>query len=231
MKIYAISDQHGYLPDIPACDLLLVAGDNCPDYPGGAKERLGSGPQMDLQFDWFCREWIPWRQRQPATMCLFTHGNHDYWGERAHAIYGSRFALEDWGPDTVGVVDGPFEYAGLRIWLTPWSSQFRDWAFMADEDRLTQRYAHIPSGVDILVSHQPPAGCGGRFYDLATGKVEEIGSRALLEAIDRSTPHVVVCGHVHSGHGTYQHQGTRIYNVAIVDEAYQLVHQPTEIRL
>ena len=51
MRIVALSDQHGYLPEIPPCDLLIIAGDVCPD-------RFGPFVAMhnpDQQKSWFDR--------------------------------------------------------------------------------------------------------------------------------------------------------------------------------
>ena len=63
MRIVALSDQHGFLPDIPACDLLIVAGDVCPDR---------FGPFMAVhdphqQQAWFDSKIRPWMAAAPAT--------------------------------------------------------------------------------------------------------------------------------------------------------------------
>lgn len=248
MKVYALSDQHHHLHNVrvPECDLLLVGGDNFPDYPPGARDRVGSGPQTRRQLDYFTSEWLTWRAKQPAKNCVVCFGNHDYCGETLHANKESHVKLND---ATTSVVDGLVEVDGLKIWLTPWSSQFRDWAFMAEDWWLLDHYKAIPEGIDILVSHQPPKGYGdgASAYDLSTGKMQSLGSQALLETILRVKPKVVICGHIHSGHGMYHmdicdkhgvdakscechtfHQVT-VYNVALVNEQYEMVHQPTEI--
>lgn len=238
VRIVAISDQHGYLPDIPPCDMLIVAGDNCPDYPSGARERVGSGPQTARQMQWFKETWLPWRHKQPAEWCLLTWGNHDYCGQALHAREGADVWFDD---KTVAMVDDDIELdsgnaSGLRVWLTPWSSQFRDWAFMAEEDELEKKYATIPEGIDILVSHQPPKGYGDTMiYELNKGW-ELLGSVALLNAVQRVKPRVLICGHIHSGFGYGRMplgdgKVCDVYNVAHVDEQYKPVHQPTVIDL
>jgi len=68
MRIVALSDQHGFLPDVPPCDLLIVAGDVCPDR---------FGPFMAVhdpyqQQAWFDRTVRPWLAATPATHKLLT---------------------------------------------------------------------------------------------------------------------------------------------------------------
>ena len=227
MKIVAISDQHGFLPDIPACDLLIVAGDQCPDYPSGAMERVGSGPQIKNQRRWFETVWMTWRRKQPAALCLVTGGNHDY----ALEVLGEPRAQTPLGDNTVLCEDCLYRVGDLRVWLTPWSTQFRDWAFMATEEEVVQKYQAIPAGVDILVSHQPPAMVGDRFVDVKTKKVEHLGSKVLRAAIVRVQPKVVVCGHIHSGRGVGPIGPTQVYNVSILNERYEHVHPHTVIEL
>ncbi len=106
-----------------------------------------------------------------------------------------------------------------------------NWAFMKTPGELAEVYAAIPPGTDIVVSHQPPHGFGDRFVDVITGRIEHLGSRELLATIERVRPKMVVCGHIHDGHGRYIHGGVPIYNVSIVNEQYRHVYQPTVIEL
>jgi Icc-related predicted phosphoesterase len=94
---------------------------------------------------------------------------------------------------------------------------------------LASIYARIPVGVDILVSHQPPAGCGDSYPNLATGKSEHLGSQELADAIRRVRPQLVICGHLHGGYGLHYLDGIPVYNVSVVNEAYQLVNPVTLI--
>ena len=77
MRIVALSDQHGFLPDVPPCDIVIVAGDVCPDR---------FGPFMAVhdphqQQAWFDRTGRPWPAATPATHKLLTWGNHDWCGQ------------------------------------------------------------------------------------------------------------------------------------------------------
>jgi hypothetical protein len=97
---------------------------------------------------------------------------------------------------------------------------------MDSEAGLATRYELIPADTDIIVSHGPPHTCG----DL-TLSGSHVGSKALLAAIERVRPKAVFCGHIHEAAGAYERCGhghrTPVYNVSVVDECYQMVHEPT----
>jgi Icc-related predicted phosphoesterase len=105
------------------------------------------------------------------------------------------------------------------------------WAFMKAPHDLERVYAAIPASVDILVSHQPPLSYGDDTLDVRSGRVDHVGSRELLGAIERVRPALVICGHMHRGFGQYEHRGIPIYNVSVVDEGYRLANPPTVIDL
>jgi hypothetical protein len=228
MRIVALSDQHGFLPDIPPCDLLIVAGDQCPDGFGGRFAREDGGKQ---QAEWFMDVWGAWRRAQPAKFCVGGFGNHDYCGERLTlpSNGGPRLSFDH--GETVFLVDEGIEIAGLKIWCTPWSSQFRDWAFMQSEDALAELYKKIPAGLDILVSHQPVFGkCD------VDDSGNRLGSKALLQAVQEKAPRALVCGHIHGGHGrasllANNDHVVAIYNVAVMNERYHPQWEPTAIIL
>jgi Icc-related predicted phosphoesterase len=227
MRIAALSDLHGFLPTVPECDLLLVAGDLCVDQIGKSHAAVAH----DQQERWFDRYVRPWFLQAPAAHKVMTWGNHDWCGEDGD------FAADVPGRARPGelqiVVDGETSVprvdtnGSLRIWATPWSNAFMDWAFMKTPEDLAEIYALIPEGIDILVSHQPPFGYGDFSVPRGAGQSEHSGSRELLAAITRVRPRLVVCGHIHEGHGRYEYDGIPIYNVSVVDEQFRGGHEPT----
>jgi predicted phosphodiesterase len=202
MIICAFSDQHGHLDfELPEADLYLHGGDVCPDFAA----------MPALQSKWINHEFVPWLRGKPF---YGTWGNHDFLSRYDR---GDFFRVDDW-----------IKVKNLKIWFSPWSNTFGGWAWMRSPKELEGLYSHIPTDVDILVTHQPPYGYGDKVERLLDPSEDpHVGSKELLAVIDTIQPKVVICGHIHSGHGAYQRGDTRIYNVSIVNEAYNRVYSPT----
>jgi hypothetical protein len=146
MRIVALSDQHGFLPDVPPCDLVIVAGDVCPDR---------FGPFMAVhdpyqQQAWFDRTVRPWLAATPATHKLLTWGNHDWCGQMcsfdsdtpAHAQSTDLQILVDEGTTVASARGASRE---MSVWATPWSNLFMWWAFMKRPSDLERVYAATPT--------------------------------------------------------------------------------------
>jgi Icc-related predicted phosphoesterase len=229
MRLAAVSDLHGQLPVIPPCDLLIVAGDVCPD----AVDRQPSWEAPELQKAWFDREVRAWLAAAPAAHKILTWGNHDTCGARCDFAADDPDVADSRALQIVNTRATSITHGDRRISLfaSPWCNPCGMWVFWQQRPELARIYDTIPDGIDILVSHQPPYGyCDGAF-EWGTDRVNPSGSRELLAAIDRVKPKVVICGHIHEGHGFAERNGTRIFNVSVVDEHYRLVHPVTMIDL
>lgn len=227
MRLACISDTHGELEkvSIPACDILLHAGDVCPDVYHG----LWTRHHPILCVDWMREQWLPWITPMLddgwVRHVVLTWGNHD-WTQMYGDTRDRQSSAWDFLPENVHVVvDREVNIDGVRIWGTPWSNEFNGWAWMKPREKLYRVYDQIPFGVDVILSHQPPRGYGGRVG------FEELGSEELLYRVEHVTPQLVVCGHIHAGHGEYTLGSTKILNAAVVNEKYQVVHPATEVEL
>src|SRR5262245_9140642 len=210
MRIVALSDLHGHLPEIPPCDLLLIAGDICPDII----DRVPVYLEPERQARWFDKCFRPWLAAAPARYRVATWGNHDWCGEVCD------FTADGPGSASLSLTrlvllnDEKVRVQELTVWGSPWSRTFGEWAFMRSPSELEAIYARIPAGIDILMSHQPPYGYGD-VPGSESGREEHAGSKELLATIERVRPKLVVCGHIHEGYGRYEHDGIPILNVSV----------------
>ena len=94
----------------------------------------------------------------------------------AHVLHG----------EVVPLAGVPFYGIGGGIPVTP----FGEWSFAQTDDEAEVMLQGCPMD-GVLVSHSPPYG----HVDEAGG--QHLGSHAVLDAIERATPRLVVCGHIH----------------------------------
>jgi hypothetical protein len=224
MNVVAMSDLHGLLPDVPECDLLLLAGDLTPcrvtsHFRGWYDDRRPGGmPDVhhpEYQAHWLDTEFRAWLDAIPAGHVVGVAGNHDFVFEQAPGLVPKD--LRWTYLQAAAVVVG-----GFRVWGSPWQLRFWVWAFIADEPDLARRWALIPDDTEIVVLHGPPLGYGDR-----TRAGEHVGSPSLTTRL-RQLPRLrlAVFGHIHPARGEWALGDAILANVSMVNERYELVHEP-----
>lgn len=207
MKVVLISDSHGqhHHLDLPPGDILIHAGDfSRSGKPGQAKD------------------FLLWLAKQPHRHKVFVAGNHDFIAEEEPAEFRS------WVPDNCIYLDDQLiEVEGLRIWGSPISPWFFDWAFNRHRGpEICRHWDLIPEGLDILITHGPPAGILDR-----TARGENVGCADLLRRIQAVEPRISVFGHIHEARGRERHGATEFFNAAVLDLDYRMAHPPFVIEL
>lgn len=188
VTVVAMADTHGFHAQltVPRGDVLIHAGD---------MTQRGTWPQLQAFHDWFVA--LPFDHK------VLIAGNHDFLFQdeplRARALFRDVIYLED-SEATV---------AGLRIYGSPWQPWFHDWAFNLHRGpAIEQKWKRIPTGLDILVTHGPPAGLGDLCWD---GR--QVGCADLLRHVERARPRFHLFGHIHEARGQWHLGDSTVVNV------------------
>lgn len=188
MRVVFVSDTHGrhHLTAVPDGDILIHAGDLTLD---GSLEGVEA-------FD-------RWLGTLPHRHKVVIAGNHDecfqHQPDRARARITNAIYLED----------SACEVGGLKLYGSPWTPLFFDWAFMLSEVELAEKWAAIPTGLDVLITHGPPHG----ILDW-TNRGEHAGSHSLLCRVYEARPRFHVFGHIHEAAGRLDTPDTIFVNAA-----------------
>lgn len=195
MRLVLLSDthmHHGAL-DVPAGDVLIHAGDST---KRGTLAQLG--------------EFAAFIHAQPHAHKIVIAGNHDFGLQEDPALGAALFG-------SAYLCDGEANVGGLRVWGSPWQPWFFDWAFnLPRGEALRERWALIPTGIDVLVTHGPPMGILDR-----TARGEAVGCEELMAAIARIRPRVHVFGHIHEAYGVHRRDDTLFVNASNCTLAYR----------
>jgi Icc-related predicted phosphoesterase len=199
MKIALFSDSHGRHRqlEIPAAEILIFAGDldNC------------RATSVAAEFNRFLGT-LPHRYK------IVIAGNHD------HCLARDRQQAKELFSEAIYLQDEVVEVAGLKIYGAPWQPYFNERACDAFAlprgRRLREKWELIPAGIDILVTHTPPAG----VLDLDGGVGH--GCFDLAAAVTRVRPKYHVFGHVHTRYGTFRHGPTLSVNCNLQGEKGRL---------
>lgn len=200
MKAVIIADTHFALAphmksiEIPDGDLLI----HCGDFDVYNREHFVS----------FCK----WMRKLPHKYKVAVPGNHDvFWrGYKNGLIQHKGFTL---------LIHDRVEIEGIKIFGSPYTLIFNNWAFMYDKEHSNHIWRDVPSDIDVLVTHGPPY----RILDeVKSGPTsgKHPGCRGLRNKVLEIKPRIHCFGHIHGGSGVMELDDIKFVNASVVDDLY-----------
>ena len=114
----------------------------------------------------------------------------------------------------------------MTFYGAPWGPDLHGWAVHRDADALAEKWAAIPDGTDVLITHTSPDGILDH-----TSRSRHCGCRALAWRIE-SVSHRLHCfGHVRASTGVFVEGATTYVSAAMADRRYEIARPALMIEL
>lgn len=167
------------------------------------------------------RSFDRWLRELPHPCKAVIAGNHEIAFEDTPAL--AREALLS----ATYIQDEIVELEGLRIWGSPWTPKWGEWAFSLERgSAIRAKWDSIPEQLDILITHGPPAFICDRTTDGLN-----VGCEDLREVIRARRPRLHVFGHIHDGYGVVEKPETIHVNASVCNADYLPRNRPIVIDL
>lgn len=200
IKVACVSDSHGKHNQlqIPKCDLFIFGGD----------ANITSFDKL-LEFN-------KWLGTIDATKKIVVAGNHDSAVEQMDYYQTCSFFT-----NATYLMNNHAKVFGLKIFGSPMSKEFRNWSFMANENKLQMYWDLIEPDTDIVITHGPA-------FDWLDKNVdgENCGSVSLRNKLEELKIPYHITAHIHEASGILKTKHTTIINASVLDEKYQLKFEP-----
>ena len=189
MKIGCISDTHCFhglfdYSEFDGLDMLLFAGDCSTVY-------LRHVNLVEVL------NFIEWFESIPIKYKIWVAGNHDT------SIESKLVIPKEILKSSVYLEHDEVVVEGLRIFGSPYTPTFGNWAFMKSRTSINRVWETLPDEIDILITHGPPKGILDLSYNQQTKALEKCGDSSLFKKVMKIKPKLHVFGHIHNNEDNY----------------------------
>jgi Icc-related predicted phosphoesterase len=213
MKILCISDTHTKHDKIPS--VYLENADNAIDMIIHAGDVSSRGTETEII------NFLEWYDKLPFKYKIFIPGNHDFFFEESDNEMIIKL-LSNY-PSITYLNDSGIEIEGIKIWGSPITPYFHNWAFNRIGYEINKHWDLIPLDTNILITHGPMFG----YLDLTLQGIRS-GCEFLRERLpDFTDLKMHICGHIHEAYGEHEFVDGKLFlNASVLNRRYEMQNRP-----
>lgn len=175
---------------------------------------------------WEVQDFVVWFAELPFRNKIMISGNHDFLFEEQSSL--AKDIFQNMGPEIIYLEDSGVEIEGIKIWGSPVTPRFHDWAFNRDEN-IQDHWDLIPNDTNILITHGPVKG----ILDTTIRGGLSVGCPLLRDKIfsDLKDLKIHACGHIHEAYGLANVGDITFINASNATFRYDMENDPIVVKI